>query len=228
MTARRVAHRSLEEPTATSASSAPCCSANTSAGCGTASSNHSLCLAIRIPPREVHAVSVVGTADKTPGDRTSKRRSPRLVIVSISVALVLAMGIVGAFAYADRASAPPPRTLMFELVVGTAVPDPWTMAIVEMTQVAPRTVKVRVEMLDTLERDLHPRVKIFRRDCSWLGLNPDDLGPVVYHVGRLTGRVTTLRMRGFTLSQIAKPQRSIAYIDDYTGGVSGVACADLW
>jgi hypothetical protein len=97
-----------------------------------------------------------------------------------------------------------------------------------MTQVAPRTVEVRVEMLDTLDRDLNPRVEVFLRDCSWLGLNPDDLGPVVYHVGRLTGRVTTLRMRGVTLEQIAKAQRSIAYIDDYTSEISGVACADLW
>jgi len=75
------------------------------------------------------------------------------VIVSISVALVLAMGLPSAFGYADGTSAPPPRVLTFALIVGTAVPDPWTMATVRMTQVAPRTVKVRVTMLDTLDRD---------------------------------------------------------------------------
>lgn len=82
-------------------------------------------------------------------------------------------------------------------------------------------------MLDTLGRDSHPRLKVFLRECSWLGLNPDDLGPVLY-AWRLTGRVTTLRLRGVTLGQVAKPHRSIAYIDDWTGAISGVACADLW
>lgn len=121
---------------------------------------------------------------------------------------------------------PPPHQLTFALVLTPQGAEPLTMGAVKMTQVAPRTVEVRVAMRDRLLLDSNPRLEIFLRGCDWLGLNERRYwGPVLNHVGRLTGRVTTLRMRGVTLTHINKRGGAIAYVDD--SGLPTMRCADI-